>query len=163
MPVFPEANWADLLQMREHVRPARRKLWTALQELARNFEEDTPAGIAQDAKVHWEEDVLGKLEEVDDLLNPVKRLPSWRKFAGDGAVTTLLGVGIAASALVLDHPQLAAAEGLGVSMAGLSTLLVKEANDRRRRKEKAKFMPYWFLYEASEQFREPTWPRQEIK
>lgn len=148
MPVFPKANWTDLLDMREYLRPGRLRFLEATQELASDLEDDTPAGIAIAAK-KWDKDIRGKLEEIDDFLNEVKSLPSWRRFVGDGRALALLGVGFAA-ANVMPEPHLLAAEGLGLTIGGLGQLLIKKDIDRRSREQKARRRPYWFLYQVSE-------------
>jgi len=148
MPVFPKANWVDLLEMREYLRPGRPRFLEAIQTLARSLEDDTPAGIAVAAKM-WNKDVRERLEEIDDLLNEVKSLPSWRKFIGDGRALAMLGVGLAATDVAPD-PHRLAAEGLGLAVAGLGQLLMKQANERRVNEHKARRKPYWFLYKVKE-------------
>jgi len=116
MPVFPTARWTDLLEMREHLRLGRRRLWTAMQELALKLEDDTPAGIIE-AAVEWQDEVSAKLEEIDELLNQAKGPRWWRNFIADGGATAFIGVGIAVANVASDHPLVAAAEGLGISTA----------------------------------------------
>jgi hypothetical protein len=153
LPVFPIAQWDDLMELRKELQDTRSKLMRKMDEIATSrLDIGGPSAVSKYVDSLWNGEIRNEIQAVQEEANERARQFGARKMALraiKGGVP-VLGLTIGSDLLAhVAHQPLA----LGIPLLGLAGKVVSEIDKRREVLSGIQtFSPFWMLYQANERW-----------
>jgi hypothetical protein len=146
---FPDADVDVLLDLRDRLRPARRRFTSLVAEIAAQSQDNEAETVAAEARR-----ALGDAaDEIDQRLDDLGAKATLLRVAGNPASSATVGSGLALATTGFDGLPTIVGLLHAIVGAGVVTVAANEALKRRELRQEIRSSPIWILYDAERKAR----------